>query len=76
MDHYKSTILLIFGTLSVGGHPMRPKLILEDKGHMSTSPECTDTVFKLAVRFRVHAGRAKLLRTEISGRRPPASKLF
>jgi hypothetical protein len=27
-------------------------------------------VFKLAVRFRLHAGRAELLRTEISGRRP------
>ena len=48
MDHQKSTILLIFGTLSVrgcGGHPMRSILILEDKGQMSTSPECPDTVF-------------------------------
>ena len=34
----KPTILLIFGTLSLGGcgdHPMRSKLILKDKGQMS-----------------------------------------
>ena len=38
----KSTILLIFGTLSLGGcgdHPMRSKLILKDKS------QWTDTVF-------------------------------
>jgi hypothetical protein len=37
-DHQKSTILLIFGTFSVGGcggHPMRPKLNLKDKGQIS-----------------------------------------
>ena len=39
MDHQKSTILLIFDTLSLGGyggHPMRPKLDLKDKGQMNT----------------------------------------
>ena len=36
------------------------------------------SIFKHAVRFRVQAGRAELLRTKITGRRcrPPASKLF
>ena len=45
MDHQKPTILLIFGTLSLGGcggHPMRPKLNLKDKSQMSTPNEYTD----------------------------------
>ena len=44
MDHQKPTILLIFGTLSLGGcggHPMRPKLNLKDKSQMSTPNEYT-----------------------------------
>ena len=47
MDHQKPTILLIFGTLSLGGcggHPMRPKLNLKDKSHMSTPNEYTDNL--------------------------------
>jgi hypothetical protein len=45
MDHQKTTILLIFGTLSLGGcggHPMRPKLNSKDKGQMSKLNEYTD----------------------------------
>ena len=45
MDHQKPTILLIFSTLSLGGcggHPMRPKLNLKDKGQMSKPNEYTD----------------------------------
>ena len=44
----KSTILLIFGTLSIGGcggHPMRPKINLKDKGQMSIANEHTDTFY-------------------------------
>ena len=47
MDHQKPTILLIFGTLSLGGcggHPMRPKLNLKDKSQMSTPNEYTDNL--------------------------------
>ena len=45
MDHQKSTILLIFSTLSLGGcggHPMEPELNSKDKSQMSTPNECTD----------------------------------
>ena len=45
MDHQKSTILLIFSILFLGGcgdHPMRPKLNLKDKSQMSTPNEYTD----------------------------------
>ena len=45
MYHQKSTILLIFSTLSpggCGGHPMRPELNLKDKSQMSTPNEYTD----------------------------------
>ena len=45
MDHKKPTVLLSFGTLSLGGcggHPMRPKLNLKDKSQMSTPDEYTD----------------------------------
>ena len=48
MDNKKSTFLLIFGTLSVGGcrgHPMRPKLNLKDRGQMSITNEHTDTFY-------------------------------
>ena len=44
MDHQKPTILLIFGTLSPGGcrgHPMSPKLNLEDRSQISTPNEYT-----------------------------------
>ena len=46
MDHQKPNILSIFGTLSLGGHHMRPKLNLKDKGQMSKPNEYTDN-FKL-----------------------------
>ena len=42
MDHQKPNILSIFGTLSLGGHHMRPKLNLKDKGQMSQPNEYTD----------------------------------
>ena len=46
IDHQKPIILLIFGTLSLGGcggHPMRPKSNLKDlKGQMSEPNEYTD----------------------------------
>ena len=47
MDHQKPTILLIFGTLSLGGcggHPMRPKLNSKVKSQMSKPNECTDNI--------------------------------
>ena len=47
MDHQKPTILLIFGTLSLGGcrgYPMRPKLNLKDKDQMSTPNENTNNI--------------------------------
>ena len=47
MDHQKPTILLIFGTLSLGGcggHPMRPKLNLKVKSQMSKPNEYTDNI--------------------------------
>ena len=61
MDHQKPTILLIFGTLSLGGcggHPMRPKLNLKDKGQMS-KPEYTDN-FKSNLTCIFLSVRAKL----------------
>ena len=45
MDHQKSPISLIFGTLSLGGcggHPVRPKLNSNVKGQISKPNECTD----------------------------------
>ena len=45
MDHQKPTDLWIFGTLSLGGcggHHMRAKLNLKDKGQMSKPNEYTD----------------------------------
>ena len=45
MDHQNPTILLIFGTLSLGGcggHPMRSKLNLKDKGQLLKPNEYTD----------------------------------
>jgi hypothetical protein len=44
MDYQKPTILLIFGTLSLEGYPMRPKLNLKDKGQMSKPNEHTDNL--------------------------------
>ena len=62
MDHQKPTILLIFGTLSLGGcggHPMRPKLNLKDKSQMSTPNEYTDN-FKSNLIYIFPSVRAKL----------------
>ena len=45
MDHQKPTILLSFGTFSLGGcggHPMRPKLNLKNKIQMFKPNEYTD----------------------------------
>ena len=45
IDHQKPTILLIFGTLSLGGfggHPMKPKSNLKDIDQMSKPNEYTD----------------------------------
>ena len=45
MNHQKTSILLIFSTLSLGGcesHPMRPELNLKDKSQMSTPNEYTN----------------------------------
>jgi hypothetical protein len=58
----KNPVLLIFGTLSLGscgGHPIRPKLNLKDKGQMSKPNEYTDnfksnlTCIFLSVRAKV-----------------------
>ena len=65
MDHHKSTILLIFSTLSLGGHgghPMRPKLNLKDKIQMSTPNEYTDN-FKSNLIYIFPSVRAKLKKT-------------
>ena len=62
MDHQKPTILLIFGTLSLGGcrgHPMRPKLNLKDKIQVSTPNEYTDN-FKSNLIYIFPSVRAKL----------------
>ena len=62
MDHQKLTVLLIFGILSLGGcggHPMRPKLNLEDKDQMSTPNEYTDN-FKSNLTCIFPSVRAKL----------------
>ena len=62
MDHQKSTILLVFSTLSLGGHgghPMRPKLNLKDKSQMSTPNEYTDK-FKSNLIYIFPSVRAKL----------------
>ena len=62
MDDQKPTVLLIFGTLSLGGcggHCMRPKLNLKDKGQMSTPNEYTDN-FKLNLTCIFLSVRAKL----------------
>jgi hypothetical protein len=62
MDHQMSTILLIFSTLSLGGHgghPVRPKLNLKDKSQMSTPNEYTDN-FKSNLIYIFPSVRAKL----------------
>ena len=62
MDHQKPTVLLIFGTFSLGGcggHPMRPKLNLKDKDQMSTPNEYTDN-FKSNLTCIFPSVRAKL----------------
>ena len=50
MDHQKPTVLLIFGTLSLGGcggHPMRPKLNLKDKAQISRPNELLLLLFRI-----------------------------
>ena len=62
MDHQKPTILLIFGTLSLGGcrgHPMRPTLNLKHKDQLSTPNEYTDN-FKSNLSCIFLSLRAKL----------------
>ena len=62
MDHQKPTMLLIFGTLSLGGcvgHPMRPKLNLKDKVQISKPNEYTDN-FKSNLTCIFLSVRAKL----------------
>ena len=62
MDHQKSTISLIFSTLSLGGcggHPMRSKLNLKDKSQISTPDEYTDN-FKSNLICIFPSVRAKL----------------
>ena len=62
MDHQKPTILLNFGTLSLGGcwgHPLRPKLNLKNKGQISISNEYTDNI-KLNLTCIFLSFRAKL----------------
>ena len=65
MDHQKPTILLIFGTLSLGGcwgHPMRQKLNLKDKCQISKPNEYTDK-FKSNLTCIFLSVRAKLKKT-------------
>ena len=65
IDHQKSTILLTFSTLSLGGHgghPMRPKLNLKDKSQMSTPNEYTEN-FNLNSIYIFPSVRAKLKKT-------------
>ena len=62
MDHKKPTILLNFGTLSLGGccgHPMRSKLNLKDIGQISKPNEYTDN-FKSNLIYIFLSVRAKL----------------
>ena len=65
MDHQKPTVLLVFGTFSIGGcggHPMRPKLNLKDEDQMSTPNEYTDN-FKSNLTCIFPSVRAKLKKT-------------
>ena len=65
MDHQKPTILLIFGTLSLGGcggHPMRPKSNSKVKSQMSKPNEYTDN-FKSNFICLFLSVRAKLKKT-------------
>ena len=62
MDDQKPTVLLILGTLSLGGcgsHPMILKLNLKDKGQMSKPNEYTDN-FKSNLTCIFLSVRAKL----------------
>ena len=55
MDHQKPTVLLIFGTFSLGGcggHSMRPKLNLKNKGQMSIAKEHKDTFYVTCLEFK------------------------
>ena len=61
MDHQKPTILLNFGTLSLGGcwgHPMRQKLNLKDKCQISKPNEYTDN-FKFNLHISLCQGQIK-----------------
>ena len=71
MDHQKPTILLIFGTLSLGGcgdHPMRPKLNLKDKSQMSKPNKYTDNI-KLNLAYTVLSIRTKLKKQTLCPRK-------
>ena len=62
----KTTILLNFGTLSLGGcwgHPMRPKLNLKNKGQISKPNEYTDNFKSNCIFLSV---RAKLKKNTLS----------
>ena len=62
MDHQKPTILLNFGTLSLGGclgHLMRPKLNLMEKSQISKPNEYTDN-FKSNLIYIFLSVRARL----------------
>ena len=70
MDQQKPTILLNFGTLSLGGcwgHPMRPKLNLNDKGQISRPDEYTDN-FKSNLTCIFLSVRAKLKKNPLCAR--------
>ena len=65
MDDQKLTVLLIFGTFSLGGcggHPMRPKLNLKGKGQMSKPNKYTDN-FKSNLTCIFLSARAKFKKT-------------
>jgi hypothetical protein len=54
MDHQKYTFLLIFGTLSVGGcggHPVRQKLSLKEKGQMSINNKLRYLTINIQIPF-------------------------
>jgi hypothetical protein len=75
MDYQKPTILLIFGTLSLEGYTMRPKLNLKDKGQMSKPNEHTDNL-KLNLTCIFLSVRAKLKKTKLCPRTLCMKQIF
>ena len=54
MEHQKSTAVFIFGTISLGGcggHPMRPKLNLKNKGEISRPNEYKITSIQIQLEY-------------------------